>query len=42
MDIMFKRIIRIFERVAAARAASELARQGYHEQAKRIMAELNS
>lgn len=37
---MFTRIIKMFERVGAARAAAELARQGYHEEAKKIMMDI--
>lgn len=33
----FSKMINFFERVGRARAAAELSRQGYYEQAKRIM-----
>lgn len=36
---MFKTMITFFERVSRARAAAELSRQGYYEEAKRIMLE---
>lgn len=34
---LFKRFVSLFERVGRARAAAELARMGYHEEAKKIM-----
>lgn len=34
---MFKRLVSWFEHIGRVRAASELARQGYHQQAKRLM-----
>jgi len=34
---MFKRLVVWFEHIGRMRAASELARQGYHQQAKRLM-----
>lgn len=37
---MFERIISWFERIGTARAASELARQGYYKEAKKLMMDL--
>ena len=34
---MYKRLVAWFEHIGRMRAASELARQGYHQQAKRLM-----
>lgn len=34
---MFRKIYKWFERLGAMRAAAELARQGYHEQAKQLI-----
>lgn len=34
---MGRRILGIFESIGQARAAAELARMGYHEEAKRLM-----
>ena len=34
---MIKRLVLWFEHIGRMRAASELARQGYHQQAKRLM-----
>ena len=34
---MFKKLVIWFEHIGRMRAASELARQGYHKQAKRLM-----
>jgi len=34
---MYKRLVAWFEHIGRMRAASELARQGYHKQAKRLM-----
>ena len=39
---MFKSIIDLFERVGTARAAAELARMGYHKEAKKLMTGLQS
>lgn len=33
----FKKMIKIFESIGNARAAAELARMGYHEEAKKLM-----
>ena len=38
---MFTKIIAWFERIGTARAAAELARQGYHKEAKRLMTGIN-
>ena len=37
MSAIFKKTITFFERVGRARAASELARLGYQDEAKRLM-----
>lgn len=34
---MWQRIINLFEQVGRARAAAELARQGHHELAQKLM-----
>lgn len=34
---MFSKLVLWFEHIGRMRAASELARQGYHQQAKRLM-----
>ena len=41
MSSIWKRFERFFLTVGYARAASELARQGYHVQAKKLMMELS-
>ena len=41
MSRIWKRLERFFLTVGYARAASELARQGYHAQAKKLMMELS-
>jgi len=41
MSRIWKRFERFFLTVGYARAASELARQGYHVQAKKLMLELS-
>jgi hypothetical protein len=37
---MFSKIVKWFEHIGTIRAASELARQGYHKEAKRLMTNL--
>ena len=41
MSSIWKRFERFFLTVGYARAASELARQGYHVEAKKLMMELS-
>ena len=41
MSSIWKRFERFFLTVGYARAASELARQGYHAEAKKLMMELS-
>jgi hypothetical protein len=41
MSSIWKRLERFFLTVGYARAASELARQGYHVEAKKLMMELS-
>jgi hypothetical protein len=42
MDMMYRKIAKWFECIATVRAASELARQGYHREAKKLLTQLAS
>lgn len=41
LENAFESFVEFFERIGRARAAAELTRQGYYEEAKRLMLEVD-